>query len=544
VSDSRTTIEKARVPTRLKRAKPEPKAPITILDACRDPNIFGPWFKNQKSWAAWFVFLAAVFGLELADEELAVFHRFTDRTAPLPGGYLEATLIIGRRGGKSLILALIAAYLACFFDWGPYLTGGERGTIMIIAADRKQARAIFRYLKGMLSIPLLAGLVTRETQESIDLSNGITIEILAANFKTVRSYTIVACLADEESFWSTDEGLANPDVEIINAIRPAMATIPRAMLLKASSPYARRGDLFDDFRKYYGQNDARVLVWKASTRDMNPSVPQSFIDREYERDAAHASAEYGGEFRSDVESFVNREAVEACLVEGRFELPPVSGIEYSAFVDPSGGSADSMTLAITHREGDKVIVDAVREHRPPFSPESVVSDHAKLLKSYRIAKVHGDYYAGQWPRERFEQHGITYIPSGKVKSDLYRDLLPLVNGRRIELLDHPKSINQLCALERKTARSGKDSIDHPPKQHDDVINAIAGAAVHAHTAATRMFFATPFVDSAPSYVGSFEQGAYMPAGRFDGGSAGRPGGNPTPENEARREEQRRRLNGT
>ena len=33
---------------------------------------------------------------------------------------------------------------------------------MIIAADRKQARAIFRYLKGMLSIPLLAGLVTRE----------------------------------------------------------------------------------------------------------------------------------------------------------------------------------------------------------------------------------------------------------------------------------------------------------------------------------------------------------------------------------------------
>ena len=116
---------------------------------------------------------------------------------------------------------------------------------------------------------------------------------------------------------------------------------------------------------------------------------------------AWAAAEYGGEFRSDVEAFVSRDAVEACVISGRFELPPVAGIAYMAFCDPSGGSADSMTLAITHRQGDKIIVDAVREHRPPFSPEAVVSEHAALLKSYNnISKIHGDFYAGQWPRER------------------------------------------------------------------------------------------------------------------------------------------------
>ena len=214
---------------------------ISILDACTDPAIFGPWFKDRESWAAWFAFLKTVFGIQLDDTELATFQKFTGRTTPLAEGYLEATLIIGRRGGKSLTLACIAAFLAAFYDWSPYLTGGERGTIMIVAADRKQARAIFRYLKEMLSIPLLAGLIERETAESIDLNNNITVEILSANFKTVRSYTLVAGLADELAYWPTDENMANPNSEIIGAIRPAMATVPKAMLLKASSSVQPEG---------------------------------------------------------------------------------------------------------------------------------------------------------------------------------------------------------------------------------------------------------------------------------------------------------------
>jgi hypothetical protein len=489
-------VNHTRAPRTVRVAKrAQTKPPLTIIDVCNDPKIFGSWFEDKETWANWFAFLKSVFALPQSEAELAIFRKFTGRTAPDPSGYLEATLVVGRRGGKSLILALIAAFLAAFHDWSPYLTGGERGTIMVVSADRKSARSIFRYLKEMLSIPLLAGLIERETQETVDLSNGISVEIVAGNFRTIRGRTIVAGLLDEEAFWPTDEGLANPDIAVVGAIKPSMATVPRAMLLKASSPYARKGDLFEDFKLYYGDDDADVLIWKASTRDMNPSVPQSFIDRAYEKDPADASAEYGAEFRSDVESFVSREAVEACIIQGRRELPPAQGIEYSAFVDPSGGSADSMTLAITHREGNKVVVDAVRENRPPFSPEGVVSDHSALLKTYKIAKVVGDHYAGLWPRERYQQHGITYMPSAKPKSDLYRDLLPLVNGARIELLDHPKSINQLCALERKTARSGKDSIDHPPKQHDDVINAIAGAVVHAHVAPKPMFFAPPFVVS-------------------------------------------------
>jgi hypothetical protein len=62
---------------------------------------------------------------------------------------------------------------------------------------------------------------------------------------------------------------------------------------------------------------------------------------------------------------------------------------------------------------------------------------------------------------------------------LYVELLPLLNSKRCDLLDDPRLINQLLGLERRVARSGKDSIDHPPGQHDDVINAVAGAAAIA-----------------------------------------------------------------
>ena len=48
------------------------------------------------------------------------------------------------------MLAVVAVFLACFNDWRPYLGPGERGAIMIIAADRKQARVILRYIKGLL----------------------------------------------------------------------------------------------------------------------------------------------------------------------------------------------------------------------------------------------------------------------------------------------------------------------------------------------------------------------------------------------------------
>src|SRR6185437_5780125 len=107
-------------------------------------------------------------------------------------------------------------------------------------------------------------------------------------------------------------------------------------------------------------------------------------------DPAAASAEYLAEFRTDVEAFITREAVEACINLGVRERASERKHSYIAFVDPSGGSSDAMTLAIAHKEGETEILDVIRERKPPFSPEAVVEEFASLIRSYRCSKVYGD----------------------------------------------------------------------------------------------------------------------------------------------------------
>jgi hypothetical protein len=453
---------------------------VNIIEAISDPAIFGPAFRNKDTWQAWFAFLATLFGLELTPEQLALYQQCTGRKLAPVTRAVEAWLVCGRRAGKSFILALVAVFLACFFDWTPYLAPGERGTIMIIAADRRQARTIMRYVKGLLrSVPMLARTIEAERTESIDLSNRITIEVHTASFRTVRGYSIVCALLDELAFWQGEDS-SNPDFEIVTAIRPAMATIPNAMLLCASSPYARKGALWEAYHRYFGQDGpVPILVWQASTRTMNPTVPQSFIDAEYEKDPAAAEAEFNAQFRTDLEAYVSREAVEACVEWRVHERAPLQGINYTGFVDTSGGGADSFALAIAHKEGEFGVHDVMREVRPPLSPEAVITEFADLLKTYRITKVIGDRYGGQFPVEHFQKNGIKYEPSKDPKGALYLNFLPMLNSGKVKLLGSKRLVGQLVGLERNTARGGKDSIDHARGGHDDVANAVAGALLAA-----------------------------------------------------------------
>jgi hypothetical protein len=276
-------------------------------------------FKDRETWRSWRTFLAALFGLPIEDK--ALYATCTGGRALPTRQAREAFLIVGRRGGKSFICALVGVYLAAFRSYK--LAPGERGVVMLLAADRRQARVLLRYVKAFIEgVPMLRQMVENITADAIELNNGITIEIHTASFRSVRGYTVVAALCDEIAFWRSEDS-ANPDTEILAALRPAMATITDALILCFSTPYARRGVLWNAYRQHFGKG-GDVLVWQAPTRAMNPTVSQSIIDGAFEEDPIAAAAEYGAEFRSDVEAFVTQEAVDACVVPGRFELPPVA----------------------------------------------------------------------------------------------------------------------------------------------------------------------------------------------------------------------------
>lgn len=344
----------------------------------------------------------------------------------------------------------------------------------ILAASTTQADRAFMHVLGVLEhSPVLRPMIENRTADMIRLTNKIDVQVRPANYRTVRGITAVAAIADEVAFWHLD-GASNPDAEILNALGPALATTGGPLIV-ISSPYAKRGELYTTFRKYYGPGvDPLIMVAKGPSRVFNPTLKQQVVDRAYERDAAVAAAEYGGEFRNDIEAFVSREVVEACVADGIFERPRASGLRYFAFVDPSGGSNDAMTLAIGHQSGEEAILDVLRERKPPFSPEGVVTDFVATLKAYGVSRVTGDRYAGEWPREAFRKQGIAYDLAKQPRSDLYRDMLPKLNSGQVLLLDSRDLVNQIALLERRVSRGGRESIDHPPNGHDDLANAVAG----------------------------------------------------------------------
>jgi hypothetical protein len=211
---------------------------------------------------------------------------------------------------------------------------------------------------------------------------------------------------------------------------------------------------------------------------MNPKIDPAIIAEAYDSDPEAARAEYGAEFRDDLADYITREAVDAVVCWGRSELPPEPGVTYAAFCDPSGGVNDAMTLAVAHlRDGAICVLDAVLEVRPPFDPEVAVAACTAVLRRFGVTRVIGDRYAGLWSAARFAEHGIAFEQSARPKSDLYCDLLPLLNGKRIELLDNSRLAAQLVGLERRTARSGRDTVDHTPGGHDDLANVVAGVLV-------------------------------------------------------------------
>lgn len=445
---------------------------ITIDQACDDAQLFAPAFKGDpESWAAWRTVLRALFGVPLSDAELPLFHEIAGGRQPPSEPVQEAFLICGRRGGKSFIAALIAVYLATMRDYRPFLAPGEVATVGLLAVDKKQARSLLRYVRGHFDRPLFRNMVVRENPEGLELKNRVVIEVTATSFRSTRGYTYAGVVLDELAFWRSEESAA-PDVEIVNALRPGLASIPGAPLIGIGSPYRRGGLLFDVYERHYGKG-SDTLVIRAPSRTMNPTLSERIVTRAFDEDPVLAAAEYGAEFRGDIAAAFDEDWIQRALVHDG-DLPPRERVTYFAFADPSGGKSDAYTLAIGHKEGRRLVIDAIRSRRPPFDPVQVTSEFALLCHTYGVRTVRGDRYAATWNEREWRECGVRYRPSESSKSEIYLEAIPQFSSGLIELPRNKRLIEELRSLERRTSRSGRDTIDHRTGQHDDVANAVCG----------------------------------------------------------------------
>jgi hypothetical protein len=450
---------------------------ITLREALSDPHLLGGALPG-KSWLPWRTLLIAAWGEALTDDERVIFKELTQREHEPNQRVEEFCGIIGRRGGKSRAISVLTAYVAGLCQH-PSLVQGEKGVCLIISPDSRQSTIVLDYCEAVFrASPILRQLVRQRNADTLLLTNNIEVQVRASSFRNLRGPTYLQITLDEGAWLMSDEYSSNPDSEILTAVRPGLATT-NGMLVMISSPYARKGEIWRSYQRNFGPNgDPLLLVAQAPSRTMNSTLPQSVVDRALERDPASAAAEFLAQFRVDIESFCSWEVVSACIQPNIFERPYDPSLAYHAFVDPSGGSQDAFTLAIGYQElaTQSIVISVLRETKPPFSPEQTVEDYSKLLHSYHVSEINGDRFAGVWPVELFARFGVVYTQNAAPKSDLYRDLLPLLNSCRVQLLDHPKLVQQLIGLERRTARGGRDSIDHSPGGHDGLANAVAGLA--------------------------------------------------------------------
>ena len=450
-----------------------------IITAMNSPALFQPFFAGA-SWDGWRTILKGAFALPMSDGEREFFRTIAERDPPT-SRVRELWIIAGRRAGKDSIASVIAAHSAALFNQNGRLRRGERALVMCLACEREQAKIVMNYTQSFFNdIPALRSMVTRRTASGFELNNGIDIAIATNSFRSVRGRPVLCAILDEVSFWR-DDASATPDEETYAAVKPGMATLPGAMLIGISTPYRKAGLLYKKFRDHYG-HDGDILVVRAASMTLNPTLDQAIIDQAFADDPALASAEWMAEFRSDIDAFVSRDVIDAAVVPGRHELPPTPGITYMPFVDPAGGSGqDSMVLSIFHhdRERDRFVQDLVRERRPPYSPADVTAEFVAALKAYHCSKVTGDNWGGEYLRQPFRAGGVEYDVSKIVVNEIYRDALPLLNSGKVELLDLPKQSTQFVNLIRITSRTGKDTITHPKNQHDDLANAACGALLLA-----------------------------------------------------------------
>lgn len=446
---------------------------MNIVKAMLDRKVLGFAF-HSESWNVWRTILAGAFGLQLSAADTETFRRLTQRE-PLSKAARELWVIAGRRAGKTNVAAAIAVYLAALKQWT--VSPGETPTIMVLAADRDQARVAFRYALGLLeSSPILKGEIAGTTSDTIRLENGVEIVIATSDKAAVRGRTLIAVICDEVSFWGSEAD------EVLRAVRPGMATQPAAMLIAISTAYSQRGPLYEAYRRFYGVADPRVLVVRASTRDLNSNITAEFVDAELARDPQAAAAEYLAEFRSDLAALLDAQLVDSCTRSEPRELPFrkvfASGnpISYVAGLDVSGGRADATAATVLHKDGERVVVDACRHWPAPHDPAQVAREVAAFLHGYNVRSAVADQYGAELTRSIYAEAGLTLIASELNRSESYLALQPQFTTGRIEIPDDPRLRAELLGLERRTGKSGKDAVDHRVGQHDDLSNSLAVGA--------------------------------------------------------------------
>ncbi len=435
---------------------------------------------HENNWSlAQRAAVKAIYGLPLDDEEMVIYRKATGRSEYPRVEQDEATFICGRRAGKTSRVACGIAIFEAFRLHG--VPTGEHAYIAIVAPVKRQAKIAFRFLRNfLLDSPLLKKYVLKIHKDEIELSNGVIIACWPCNLVTVRGSSVICAILDEVAFWQHEETSANPEAEVLDALRPSMATLSNTKLIKISTPFRKEGLLWDEYQR---RNELGHFVWQLSSAEMNPSISAAFLEKQRNRGEEKFRREYLAEFTDHVSRWINSNVLDACIAKGTTELPPRKGVRFVAAVDPAF-KRDDFALCIAERANDGTISLALLrtwtgKPNEPLGFEAVCREIARILKSYGINTLVGDQHCAAVIAQAFLKLGINYREftfTTASKMDLFTNVKHLLLQRQIQLLDDPELLRQLRGLEEHRTSSGNVEIRTAARVKDDLVCATVLAA--------------------------------------------------------------------
>ncbi len=416
-------------------------------------------------------FAREVLGLSLWSRQAAII------SAIYRDGIRTAVLRLGRRSGKGRIASVVAVYEATV-NAAAHLAAvrpGEKVAVVIVAVSQKQARIVHRFISEAFRTPRLRALVQRETADEIELTNGIALLTLPCFAASVRGYAIPVLILDEAAWFQGVDGSPLDVGEIWRALVPATAQFPQRRVLVLSTPRFA-GGWFADLCDRAGQH-ADWRHWHASTSEMNPSIPRSFLDAEQAVDPVAFRREYQAEFEAGIAAALDSALVRSAVVK-RGALGAEPGKKYLIALDPAF-TGDRFAVIVGHRDGERLVIDRITSWRGsksnPVQIDRTLDAVADLAAGYNAARVVIDQHAAEPIRQGLVKRGVHTLEapwSNESKVSALAALRRSLYAGRLELPDHHELIAELLALEQRPLPSGRPRIAAPRSGHDDFATAL------------------------------------------------------------------------
>ena len=280
------------------------------------------------------VVLLSLAGEHLDADQAELYRLHTGRPwSPVSEIPDESIILAGRQSGKT---SWLGATLILYHTFDPAtvegLGPGQVRDVLCIAPTVRQAKIMYGRVRALVeSRPQLRRHLQGEpTQWELSFDFGVRLGVWPSRGSHIRGLQAKLLLLDEAAFLPCEGPHADRD--ILEAIRPSMAVVPGSQIISITTPWVRLGYVYEAFR-HRGDVDNGVLVFQASSHELNPGIPTKFLDKERRRDPDYFRREYLAEFVDSISAYLPSESIAACTVNGRSYLPPEHGIRYAAALD-------------------------------------------------------------------------------------------------------------------------------------------------------------------------------------------------------------------